>query len=203
MNAVKSTQLSHTWLLSPNHLKRELSSFFHHHHGPKTQVPRAKAPQKSRFSKCMSIRPMRRHSLLDPSLVETRCQPPGNQSHASLSHPRPRRLPQVAPLYSFQIFNSKSTRRYNKLCGSLRSMAHRISLLPAQDPFRSRMEGQILSKLYDMGVLNTSAKLSDIENKLTVSAFCRRRLAVFMCMSKMAETVSAVRPSHPFIVIVF
>ena len=58
------------------------------------------------------------------------------------------------------------------------------------------MEAQLLSKLYDMGVLNTSAKLSDVENKLTVAAFCRRRLAVFMCMSKMSETVSAVR-CHP------
>lgn len=82
--------------------------------------------------------------------------------------------------------------RYNKLCGSLRSYAHRLSLLPAQDPFRGKMEDQLLSKLYDMGVLNTSAKLSDIENKLTVAAFCRRRLAVIMCMAKMAETVSAV-----------
>lgn len=83
--------------------------------------------------------------------------------------------------------------RYNKLCGSLRSYAHRLSLLPAQDPFRTRMEGQLLSKLYDMGVLNSQAKLSDVENKLTVAAFCRRRLAVIMTMSKMAETVSAVR----------
>ena len=83
--------------------------------------------------------------------------------------------------------------RYNKLCGSLRAFAHRVSLLPAQDPFRTRMEGQLLSKLYDMGVLNSTAKLSDVDNKLTVAAFCRRRLAVFMCMSKMAETVSAVR----------
>lgn len=82
--------------------------------------------------------------------------------------------------------------RYNKLCGSVRSYAHRLSILPAQDPFRTRMEGQILSKLYDMGVLNSTAKLSDVENKLTVAAFCRRRLAVIMCMSKMAETVSAV-----------
>ena len=57
------------------------------------------------------------------------------------------------------------------------------------------MEGQLLSKLYDMGVLNAAAKLSDVENKLTVAAFCRRRLAVIMCMSKMAETVSAVRLS--------
>ena len=53
----------------------------------------------------------------------------------------------------------------------------------------------MLSKLYDMGILNTSAKLSDVENKLTVAAFCRRRLAVIMCMSKMAETVSAVSPA--------
>jgi U3 small nucleolar ribonucleoprotein protein IMP3 len=82
--------------------------------------------------------------------------------------------------------------RYNKLCGSLRSLAHRIALLPSQDPFRSRMEGQILSKLYDMGVLNSQAKLSDVDNRLTVAAFCRRRLAVIMVTSKMAETVSAV-----------
>lgn len=55
------------------------------------------------------------------------------------------------------------------------------------------MQANLLSKLYDIGILNSSAKLSDVENKLTVAAFCRRRLAVFMCMSKMAETVSAVR----------
>ena len=96
-----------------------------------------------------------------------------------------------APIYFHQPV--LTARRYNKLCGSLRSFAHRISLLPAQDPFRARMEGQLLSKLYDMGVLNAAAKLSDVENKLTVAAFCRRRLAVFMCMSKMAESVSAVR----------
>jgi U3 small nucleolar ribonucleoprotein protein IMP3 len=82
--------------------------------------------------------------------------------------------------------------RYNKLCGLLRSFAHRVSLLPAQDPVRARTEGRLLSKLYDIGVLNSTAKLSDVDNKLTVAAFCRRRLAVFMCMSKMAETVSAV-----------
>jgi U3 small nucleolar ribonucleoprotein protein IMP3 len=54
------------------------------------------------------------------------------------------------------------------------------------------MEGQLLSKLYDMGVLNSQAKLSDVDNKLTVSAFCRRRLAIVMVMSKMAETPGAV-----------
>jgi hypothetical protein len=62
------------------------------------------------------------------------------------------------------------------------------------------MESQILSKLYDMGVLNLQSKLSDIENKLTVAAFCRRRLAVVMTHAKMAETVSAVSCCYaPFI----
>ncbi|KAF8311833.1 hypothetical protein DL93DRAFT_2082760 [Clavulina sp. PMI_390] len=53
------------------------------------------------------------------------------------------------------------------------------------------MEGQILSKLYDMGVLNLESKLSDVENKLTVAAFCRRRLGVVMTRLKMAETVGS------------
>lgn len=83
--------------------------------------------------------------------------------------------------------------RYNRLCGSMRALAHRLALLPAQDPFRARMESQVLSKLYDMGVLNLESKLSDVENKLTVAAFCRRRLGVVMTRLKMAETVSTVR----------
>jgi len=103
---------------------------------------------------------------------------------------------EINVLRRYHIHDRDDYLKYNKLCGSLRSYAHRLSLLPAQDSFRARMETQLLSKLYDMGVLNSSAKLSDIEYKLTVTAFCRRRLAVFMCMSKMAETVSAVSPRH-------
>ncbi|KXN84210.1 U3 small nucleolar ribonucleoprotein IMP3 [Leucoagaricus sp. SymC.cos] len=99
-------------------------------------------------------------------------------------------LREIKVLRRYHIQNRDDYHKYNKLCGSLRSFAHRVALLPAQDPFRATMEGQILSKLYDMGVLNSSAKLSDVDNKLTVAAFCRRRLAVFMCMSKMSETVS-------------
>lgn len=67
----------------------------------------------------------------------------------------------------------------------------------------------MLNKLYDMGILgqscstcistriltsvDTGAKPSDIENKVTVSAICRRRLAVVATRLKMAETVSDVR----------
>ena len=95
---------------------------------------------------------------------------------------------------SLRYATDPSPSRYNKLCGSIRSYAHRLSLLPAQDPFRTKMEAQLLSKLYDIGVLNTTAQLSEIENKLTVAAFCRRRLGVVMHRLKMAESVSAVSP---------
>lgn len=100
-------------------------------------------------------------------------------------------LREIKVMRRYHIQHRDDYQKYNKLCGAIRSFAHRLSLLPAQDPFRSKFEAQILSKLYDIGVLNSTAKLSDVENKLTVSAFCRRRLAVVMCVAKMAETVSA------------
>ncbi|KAF9268325.1 alpha-L RNA-binding motif-containing protein [Marasmius fiardii PR-910] len=98
-------------------------------------------------------------------------------------------LREIKVMRRYHIQDREDYHKYNKLCGSLRSFAHRLTLLPAQDPFRARMESQLLNKLYDMGVLNSTAKLSDVD-KLTVAAFCRRRLAVFMCMSKMAETAA-------------
>lgn len=100
-------------------------------------------------------------------------------------------LREVKVMRRYHIQNRMDYHKYNKLAGSLRSFAYRISALPTQDPFRTKIEAQLLSKLYDMGVLNSSAKISDVEDKLNVAAFCRRRLAIFMCMSKMAESVSA------------
>ncbi|KAK0498262.1 hypothetical protein EDD18DRAFT_1156952 [Armillaria luteobubalina] len=99
-------------------------------------------------------------------------------------------LREIKVMRRYHVQDREDYHKYNKLCGSLRSFAHRLSVLPAQDPFRPRMESQLLAKLYDMGVLNSTAKLSDVD-KITVTAFCRRRLAVFMCMTKMTETVSA------------
>jgi len=100
-------------------------------------------------------------------------------------------LREIKVIRRYHLQDREDYHKYNKLCGSLRGYAHRLAALPPQDHFRSRMERQLLAKLYDMGVLNSQAKLSDVDNKLTVTAFCRRRLAVVMCMSRMAETVSA------------
>ncbi|EJT77599.1 U3 small nucleolar ribonucleoprotein imp3 [Gaeumannomyces tritici R3-111a-1] len=80
---------------------------------------------------------------------------------------------------------------YNAVCGSLRKLAHRLSLLPPDSAVRRKHESLLLEKLYDVGVLSTQSKLSAVEHGATVSAFARRRLPVVMTRLHMAESVSA------------
>jgi U3 small nucleolar ribonucleoprotein protein IMP3 len=107
--------------------------------------------------------------------------------------------------------------KYNRLCGvcyllnsifsqplrkcytylytqSLKQLAHRLAALPPESPFRLKHEKLLLEKLNDMGILPSTAstaKLSEVEKNVTVSAFCRRRLPVIMTRLRMAETVQA------------
>ena len=83
---------------------------------------------------------------------------------------------------------------YNRICGSLRQLAHRIAALDPS-PFRRKHEDLLLEKLFDLGIVGTGGggrgKLSDVEHKVTVSAFARRRLGVVMTRLRMADTVQA------------
>ncbi|MCJ1393667.1 Small subunit (SSU) processome component [Xylographa bjoerkii] len=93
--------------------------------------------------------------------------------------------------------------KYNRICGSLRQLAHHLAALEPTDPFRHKHESLLLEKLYDMGILGTAGpggrgKLSEVENKVTVSSMCRRRLGVVMTRLKMADTVQAVGGSQIF-----
>ncbi|RYP43391.1 hypothetical protein DL770_011696 [Monosporascus sp. CRB-9-2] len=74
---------------------------------------------------------------------------------------------------------------------SLRQLAHRLSLLPPDNPVRRKTEKLLLDKLYDMGILSSASKLSSVENNVTVSAFARRRLPVVMTRLRMAEHLKA------------
>ncbi|KAL1921880.1 uncharacterized protein VTP21DRAFT_10522 [Calcarisporiella thermophila] len=78
--------------------------------------------------------------------------------------------------------------KYNKLCGQIKKLANKISLLDSRDPFRSQREDALLEKLYNMGLITARKTFSQCD-KITVSAFCRRRLPIVMCRLKMAETV--------------
>jgi U3 small nucleolar ribonucleoprotein protein IMP3 len=86
-------------------------------------------------------------------------------------------------------------RKYNQLCGSMRQLAHRLANLDPADPFRRKHEDLMLEKLFDMGILGTGGggrgKLSDVEHKVTVSAFARRRLPVIMTRLRMSDHIQA------------
>jgi len=91
----------------------------------------------------------------------------------------------------YHIQDPTTYHKYNKICGSLRQLAYKLSLLPPTDPFRRKQEEMLLEKLYAMGILAQKTKMSDVENKVTVASFCRRRLPVVMTRLKMCENVPA------------
>ncbi|KAJ2160788.1 U3 small nucleolar ribonucleoprotein imp3 [Coemansia sp. RSA 552] len=89
-------------------------------------------------------------------------------------------------------YNLKSREEYHKYSSLVRQsqkLAHMVSRLDPRDPKRHASEEALLEKLYAMGVISSRKNMSQVD-KLTVSAFCRRRLAVVMCRLKMAEYVS-------------
>ncbi|KAI9193116.1 uncharacterized protein BJ171DRAFT_466390 [Polychytrium aggregatum] len=78
--------------------------------------------------------------------------------------------------------------KYNKICGQIRKLATKLSLLDPHDPFRATKTKALLDKMYAMGLLTANKNLSSCD-KITVSSFCRRRLPIVMVRLKMAETV--------------
>lgn len=101
---------------------------------------------------------------------------------------------QAAVCRRYHIQKPSDYTSYNRLCNSLKQLAHKLTTLDPADPIRRRHEELMLEKLWDMGVLGTGGggkgKLSDVEHKVSVSAFARRRLPVVMTRLRMAENVS-------------
>jgi U3 small nucleolar ribonucleoprotein protein IMP3 len=58
-------------------------------------------------------------------------------------------------------------------------LSHKIKQLPPTDNFRIKITEQLLNKLYNIGLINSKDDLGKTL-KMTVSAFCRRRLPVIM-----------------------
>ncbi|KAL2911153.1 U3 small nucleolar ribonucleoprotein imp3 [Polyrhizophydium stewartii] len=97
-------------------------------------------------------------------------------------------LRENAVLRTYHIQRREDYIKYNLLAGQVRKIANRLSMLDPKDPFRDKTTDALLDKLYRMGLITAAKSLSQCE-KMTVSAFCRRRLPVVMVRLKMAETV--------------
>ncbi|KAE8453851.1 Small subunit (SSU) processome component [Mollisiaceae sp. DMI_Dod_QoI] len=100
----------------------------------------------------------------------------------------------AAVIRRYNIQKPADYQKYNRIAGSLKQLGHRLAALPPDSAFRHKHETLLLAKLNDMGLLPStasSAKLSEVERHVSVSAFCRRRLPVIMTRLRMAETVQA------------
>lgn len=89
----------------------------------------------------------------------------------------------------YQLTNRNDYHSYNKIIGKIKKMVRKLSLLESNDPFRIKHEQLLLDKLYSLGLLTNTSKISNIENKLTVSSICRRRIGVIMVKFNMAQNI--------------
>jgi U3 small nucleolar ribonucleoprotein protein IMP3 len=80
-------------------------------------------------------------------------------------------------------------RRYNRLVGVVHKLCHRLQALNAADAERISSTELLLDRLYQLGVVPSKSSLAACE-KVTASAFCRRRLPVVLFRLHFAESVS-------------
>lgn len=83
---------------------------------------------------------------------------------------------------------AKDYHQYNKLCGRIKQLAEKIKDLDPSDKKRVESTDTLLEKLYEMGVIPLKRSLEQCA-KITVSSFCRRRLAVVLVRLKYAENL--------------
>jgi len=93
-------------------------------------------------------------------------------------------------LRRYRIQNRNDYSSYSKLCGMVTKLSAKLKALPQDDAFRIAMTDQLLTKLYNLGVIDADQSLAKAD-QITVSSFCRRRLPVVMMRLKMAQNLRA------------
>lgn len=80
-------------------------------------------------------------------------------------------------------------KKYSSLCGMVTKLANILKQVDPKDPFRVEMTDRLLEKLYNIGVIPTKKSLA-LCDKLSVSSFCRRRLATVLVRLHYAERLT-------------
>lgn len=91
-------------------------------------------------------------------------------------------------LRRYLIQNREDYVSYTRLCGLVQQLSRKLKALKPDDPFRIAMSEQLLQKLNNLGLTNSTSSLQKADD-LPASAFCRRRLPVLLCRLKMAQTM--------------
>ena len=93
-------------------------------------------------------------------------------------------------LRRYHIQNREDYTSYRRIVGMVTKLSAKLKTLKVDDPFRIAMTDQLLTKLLDLGIIDTGKSLEKAD-KLTASAICRRRLPVIMVRLKMAQTLKS------------
>ncbi|KAF3786433.1 U3 small nucleolar ribonucleoprotein [Nymphaea thermarum] len=86
----------------------------------------------------------------------------------------------------YHIVGRDDYKKYLKICGMVTKLVNILKQIDPRDPFRIEMTNSLLEKLYNMGVIPTKKSLTLCDH-LSVSSFCRRRLATVLMRLKFAE----------------
>jgi U3 small nucleolar ribonucleoprotein protein IMP3 len=97
-------------------------------------------------------------------------------------------LREIKVMRRYHISDREDYSRYNKVIGQIQKMVAFLRKLPSSDPDRIRMSEALLDKLHQMSVIPTGKLLDECE-RVNVSDFCRRRLAVVLVNNKFSERV--------------
>lgn len=97
-------------------------------------------------------------------------------------------LREASVMRRYHVTGREDYVKYSRLVGQVTSFVARLKALKPDSEQRADLSGQLLRKLYAMGLIDSDASLAKAE-KVTVSCICRRRLPVILVRLKMAPTV--------------
>jgi U3 small nucleolar ribonucleoprotein protein IMP3 len=93
---------------------------------------------------------------------------------------------EIQVLRKYHIQDREDYTRYNKIVGMVSKMVALLRKLPSSDVDRIRMSEILLDKLHQMALI-PAGKLLDECEKVNVSDFCQRRLAIVLTANKFSE----------------
>ncbi|WCJ31277.1 U3 small nucleolar ribonucleoprotein IMP3 [Euphorbia peplus] len=86
----------------------------------------------------------------------------------------------------YHIVDRDDYKKYSGLCRMVQKLVNILKQMDPRDTYRVEMTDTLLEKLYNMGVIPSRKSLA-LCDRLSVSSFCRRRLATILMRLKFAE----------------
>lgn len=95
---------------------------------------------------------------------------------------------EVQVVRRYRLSDPEDYHKYSKLVGEVRRLVHLVRQLPPDDAVRLQRTDDLLTKLFDMGLIHVRDSLEAC-GKVSVSSFCRRRLPVVLVRLHFAENL--------------